>query len=154
MEAKIWVPTQKIHPTSTVEIHFEIRLEDGSIADSTYDNQQPCRFKMGRGVFSEAFEEALIGLTPKTRKDILLTPEHAFGERHPAKVYQVPRNRFGNAPVGALEEGLILAFRQPDGSELPGVIRAINEQEVTVDFNHPLAGFVVLFKVEVVSVVS
>lgn len=151
MEA-ISTPVKTIQANSTVEMHFEIRLEDGSIADSTYETGQPLRFRMGREVFSPAFEAQLLGLTPGMHKDILLTPELAFGERHPAKVYQVPINRFGTDKKH-LEEGLILGFRQPDGTELPGVIRGMTEHEVTVDFNHPLAGFVVLFKVEVLEVV-
>ncbi len=141
---------QKIGTNSVVHLHFEVRLEDGSIADSTYEAKKPLRFKMGRGVFSEAFEAALIGLTPKSRKDILLTPSDAFGDHHPAKVYQMPLTRFKHTE--ALEEGEIFGFSQPDGSSLPGIIRTIGEHEVTVDFNHPLAGFVVLFKVEVESV--
>lgn len=47
---------------------------------------------------------------------------------------------------------MILAFSQPDGSEIPGIIRSVAGDSVTVDFNHPLAGQTVIFDVEIVDV--
>jgi len=52
------------------------------------------------------------------------------------------------------EEGMIIAFSQPDGSELPGIVRAVAGDSVTVDFNHPLAGQEITFDVEIISVVA
>jgi FKBP-type peptidyl-prolyl cis-trans isomerase SlpA len=50
------------------------------------------------------------------------------------------------------EEGMILAFSQPDGTEIPGIIRSAAGDSVTVDFNHPLAGQTVIFDVEIIDV--
>jgi FKBP-type peptidyl-prolyl cis-trans isomerase SlpA len=67
-------------------------------------------------------------------------------------IYEVPKKRF---PLDmALEEGLIVAFSQKDGTELPGVITEIHEHEVTVDFNHPLSGQVILFDVDILEVLD
>ena len=47
-----------------------------------------------------------------------------------------------------------MAFAQPDGSEVPGIIRSIAGTSVTVDFNHPLAGQTVIFDVEIIDVIN
>jgi FKBP-type peptidyl-prolyl cis-trans isomerase SlpA len=47
---------------------------------------------------------------------------------------------------------MIIAFTQPDGTELPGIVREVTGDSVTVDFNHPLAGQVITFDVEILSV--
>jgi FKBP-type peptidyl-prolyl cis-trans isomerase SlpA len=138
---------------SIVTMHFDIRLKDGSIADSSRSIGQAFKFKIGDGFFSPKLEQGLMGLKKGDKKKIMLLPEEAFGEPHPANIYQVPRRQFAkfeqNVP---LEEGLIVTFTQPNGTELPGIIRAIDGDDITVDFNHPLSGQVVLFDVEIVEV--
>jgi len=79
-----------------------------------------------------------------------LNAEDAFGMPNPDNVYYVDRTKFNaDTPV---EEGMIIAFAQPDGSDLPGVIRSAVGHSVTVDFNHPLAGQNVTFIVEIIEV--
>ena len=136
---------------SWVSMHIDIRLKDGSIAESTRTIGKPMRFQMGTDVFSKKLEEALLGLKAGDKKKIMLLPEDAFGEPHPANVYQIPRKRF-DALGAECEVGTIVMFSHPSGTERPGIIRAIESHEVTIDFNHPLAGQVVLFDVEITSV--
>jgi FKBP-type peptidyl-prolyl cis-trans isomerase SlpA len=130
-------------------MHFDIRLKDGSIADSTRSVGQPMQFQLGTGVFSEKLEAELVGMKIGDKKKIMLLPHEAFGEPHPANVYQVPKNRFKDME---LEPGLIVIFTQLNGDELPGIVREIGEEEVTIDFNHPLAGQVVLFDIEIMAI--
>ena len=144
---------QAIDKKSQVTLHFDIRLKDGTIADSTKNIGQPMTFSLGDERFSDVFEEALLGLCAGDKKKIMLLPEDAFGERHPANVFQVPKAKFSQLNDDApLEVGTIVLFSQLDGRELPGLITAIEDQEITVDFNHPLAGQVVLFDVDIVEV--
>lgn len=137
---------------SVVTMHFDLRLKDGSIAESTRSIGQPMEFQMGQGVFSDKMEQQLLGLSVGSKSKIMLMPEDAFGVSHPANIYQVPRKQFKGELADQLEVGLIVVFTQPDGTELPGVVRALDEHEATVDFNHPLAGQVVLFDLEIVDV--
>ena len=138
-----------IQKDSIVTMHFDIRLKDGSIADSTRNVGRPMQFTMGKGIFSQKLEDALLGLGAGDKKKIMLLPDEAFGAPHPANIYEFPKAKFSGFE---LEEGLIISFAQKDGSELPGVVRSIGETEVTVDFNHPLAGQVILFDLEIVAV--
>ena len=140
-----------IGPNSWVSMHIDIRLKDGSIAESTLNVGKPMRFQMGTEVFSQKLEQGLLGLKAGDKKKIMLLPEEAFGMPHPANIYQVPVKRFANME-GELEVGSIVLFSGIDRTERPGIIRAIEGNEATVDFNHPLAGQVVLFDVEIVNV--
>jgi len=70
--------------------------------------------------------------------------------RDPGKVHQLPRADF-DAEM-ALEPGLIIGFNTPGGEELSGTIIAFDDVTVEVDFNHPLAGRVVIFDVEIIDV--
>ncbi|MCF6765097.1 FKBP-type peptidyl-prolyl cis-trans isomerase [Thiotrichales bacterium 19S3-7] len=140
----------EITATSFVTMHFMIRLKDGSIAEDTRGYDKPFTFQMGQAIFSEKFENELCGLVKGDHKKVMLMPEDAFGEVHPALIYQVPKSKFPKDIE--IEPGVLVAFTQPDGTELPGLITEEDEAEVTVDFNHPLAGKVVLFEVDIIEV--
>ena len=142
-----------IEKDSTIAIHFDIRLKDGSIAESTRPFNKPFQFQLGTGIFSEKLEEKLLGLPIGEKPKIMLLPEDAFGEPHPANLFQVPRDKFANMEGDTLEIGTIFLFTQPNGIEIPGIIRAIEAGEVTVDFNHPLSGQVILFDMEIINII-
>lgn len=139
-----------IQQKSEVVLHFDLKLADGSAADSTRVNDKPAKLVIGDGNLTPSFEACLLGLSEGDKKSFTLQPEDAFGLPNPDNIYHMDRNRFGaDAPA---EEGMILAFTQPDGTELPGIVREVAGESVTVDFNHPLAGQVITFDVEILSV--
>ncbi len=140
----------KIGQHSKVIFHFSIKLSDGSAADSTKVHNKPAQLVMGDGSLTENFEKCLLGLTAGEEKSFTLQPEDAFGMPNPDNIYYLDRSKFGQDTPP--QEGAIIAFNQPDGTELPGIIRAVAGDSVTVDFNHPLAGQVVTFEVEIIEV--
>ena len=137
---------------SQVIMHFDLKLADGSAADSTRVNKKPAKLVMGDGSLTANFEACLLGLSAGDKKSFKLAPEDAFGQPNPDNVHHMDKNRF--AADMTLEEGMIMAFAQPDGSEVPGIIRSIAGTSVTVDFNHPLAGQTVIFDVEIIDVIN
>jgi len=138
-----------ISPESTVELFFEIRLLDGAIVDSNY-NKQAATFKIGDGNMLAGFEAVLMGLQAGDKQVFKLAPEQAFGMSNPSNMQTIGRSKFTDME---LEEGLVVSFQDPSG-ELPGIIASFDEQNVVVDFNHPLAGKDLEFQVEIVNVVS
>ena len=140
----------KIQRDSFVKLHFKIRLKDGSIAEDTKNYDHPYIFQMGKGIFSKKVESELLGLEIRSNRKIMLMPEDAFGQKHLAMIYEIPKRRFPEEIL--LEKGLIVAFSQKDGTELPGVIMEIHEHDVTTDFNHPLSGQVILFDVDILEI--
>lgn len=141
---------QIIGEQSEVILHFDLTLEDGTAADSTRVNDKPAKMVMGDGSLTPTFEACLVGLTVGDKKSFTLAPQDAFGMPNPDNIYHVDRTKF--AADMDLSEGMIMGFAQPDGSELPGIIRSIAGHSVTVDFNHPLAGQTVVFAVEIIDV--
>lgn len=142
--------TLVIGDNSEVILHFDLKLSDGSAADSTRVNNKPAKMVMGDGSLTKNFEDCLRGLAAGDKKSFLLEAADAFGMPNPDNIYYVDRTKFNtDTPI---QEGMIMGFSQPDGSELPGVIRSIAGHSVTVDFNHPLAGQNVTFDVEIIEV--
>ena len=139
-----------ISPGSTVTLHLSLTLKDGTVAESTFDDE-PLTFTMGDGSLAEGLELGLYGLRPGDTQRLELYPEQAFGLRDPGKVHQLPRADF--AADMALEAGHVIGFNTPGGEELSGTIIAFDDATVEVDFNHPLAGWVVIFDVEIIDVV-
>jgi FKBP-type peptidyl-prolyl cis-trans isomerase SlpA len=105
---------------------------------------------MGDGSLTLSFEDCLLGLKTGDKKSFTLEADDAFGMPNPDNLHHLDRSKF-NAETPA-EVGMIIAFTQPDGSELPGIVREVTGESVTVDFNHPLAGQVITFDVEILSV--
>lgn len=139
-----------IQQNSEVVLHFDLKLADGSAADSTRVNDKPAKLTIGDGNLTESFENCLLGLKTGDKKSFTLQPEDAFGQPNPDNFHHLERSKFSaEAPA---EVGMILGFSQPDGSEMPGIVREVSGDSVTVDFNHPLAGQVITFDVEILSV--
>ncbi|MBA3989225.1 FKBP-type peptidyl-prolyl cis-trans isomerase [Aliidiomarina maris] len=139
-----------ISSNSRVVMHFSIKLEDGSAADSSKVHGKPARFQMGDGNLTANFEKHLLGLKAGDEREFTLEPEEAFGQPIAENIYQVDLTKFSSDTPA--EVGAIIAFTQPDGREVPGIVRKIEGNQVTIDFNHPLAGQRIVFAVEILSV--
>src|SRR5690554_5580918 len=126
-----------VGPGTTVTLHFAVMLADGEAVDSTFDGD-PATFTVGDGKLLKGFEQKLLGLREGDTEEFLVTPEHGFGAHNPANIQRIDRQAFD--PGLTLEEGLMLSFADAQQNELPGVVVDFDEDEVVVDFNHPLAG--------------
>ncbi len=141
---------KRIEANSEVLVHFVMKLEDGSVAESTYLAGKPMVFRLGDNSLSPSLESNLLGMTEKEKKTFLLEPIDAFGEISADQIHHIERHRFDeNVPI---DVGNIVAFSSPQGEEIPGVITEVIGDSVTVNFNHPLAGKTITFEVDVVSV--
>ena len=129
-----------------------IKLRDGSVADSTKVSGKPSWLVLGDGSFSEAFETFLIGKEVGDELTFELAPEDAFGEYNPDSIHFMDITQFPQDLK--LEKGAIIGFEQPNGGQLPGIIREIQGTSVKVDFNHPLAGEHVVFEIMIKQIES
>ena len=136
--------------TRSLLCHMNIVLEDGSTADSTKASGKPARLNIGDGSLSPAFEAQLASLNEGDRHSFTLEAVDAFGESNPDAIHYMDRTRF---PADMeLEVGVIVSFAGPGGSEIPGIVREVAGDSITVDLNHPLAGRKVTFELDVVKV--
>lgn len=138
----------RIGPDREVTLHFAIKLENGDVVDSTFD-KQPATFRFGDGNLLPGFELSIQGLKAGDKRSLSIEPENGFGQPNPQNLQTMPRGQFVDMELG---EGLLVIFRDAANSELPGVVKSFDEQQVTVDFNHPLAGKTLTFEVEIIEV--
>jgi len=138
----------RIGQNTEVTLHFALHLEDGNTVDSTFD-KAPATFKVGDGNLLPGFENALFGLKAGDKRDLTVPPENAFGQPNPQNMQVMPRNQFEGME---LAEGLLVIFNDAANAELPGIVKAFDDQQVTVDFNHPLSGKTLRFEVQIIDV--
>jgi len=138
-----------IGANTLVTLHFSLSLNDGAVVDSTFE-KQPAKFEYGDGQLPEGFQAYLDGMKAGDTNEWQVPPEKSFGMPNPNNLQIMKRADF--AADMELAEGLMISFADANKSELPGVVKAFNDEEVTVDFNHPLAGETLVFKVEIIDV--
>jgi len=138
-----------IGPDTQVTLHFAIELADGALVDSTF-NKTPATFVVGDGNLLPGFEQALFGLKMGDEERLQIKPELGFGQPNPDNIQRMPLSGFD--PEADLSPGMMMSFADANGSELPGVIDRIEGEQVYVDFNHPLAGRDLYFKVSILAV--
>lgn len=138
-----------IHQGSEVLMHFTIYLEDGTVAETT-EGEEALHFVMGDDTLVEGLELALFGLKAGDKQSLKIGPENAYGYPDPENVHPMERSDFPKDM--SLEKGVIISFAMPDGDEYPGMVKEIGDKQITVDFNHPLAGHEITFDVEILEV--
>lgn len=139
---------QRIGQDMQVTMHFSLSLDNGELVDSTFD-KQPATFKVGDGNLLPGFEQQLFGLKASDKRTFQIAPEQGFGQHNPQNVQIMPRSQFEGME---LSEGLLVIFNDAAKTELPGVVKSFDDRQVTVDFNHPLAGKALTFEVEIFEV--
>ena len=137
----------QIQAGTSVTLYFSLALENGHIVDSNFEGN-PATFSVGDGNLLPGFESSLLGLEVGDEREFIISPENAFGQHNAQNVQAVDR---GNFDESELEVGSILSFQNGDG-ELPGVIIELEENQVMVDFNHPLSGKNIVFQVKIVEI--
>lgn len=139
----------EITDRSDVTLHFAIALCDGTTITSTFDGD-PITLTMGSGSLIENLEKTLYGLKSGEKQSLILESDNAFGPRDEEKAYQMPRSSFPEEMN--LEPELVISFSTPAGDELAGIVMELDDEQVKVDFNHPLAGNDIVFTVQIIDV--
>lgn len=135
---------------STVKVHYTGTLKkDGSQFDSS-QGREPLEFKLGEGMVIAGFERAVIGKSVGDSVTVEIEPEDGYGEPNEQLVFQVRKEQI--PPTVELEEGIMLEIRTEDGSPAYVRVAAFDDEMVTLDGNHPLAGETLVFEIEVVEV--
>ncbi|MCL4262104.1 MAG: peptidylprolyl isomerase [Anaerolineae bacterium] len=130
-----------------VSLDYTLRLDDGEIIDAS--EQEPLEFLQGYNQIIPGLERALNGMKVGESKEVIVAATDAYGEEDEDAYQLVERNIF---PLDMeLEEGMQLRMRDAQSGEAVDVVIAeVNESNVLLDFNHPLAGEELHFQVKVV----
>lgn len=127
-----------------VFLNFSVSLEDGSEVDTNFGSDS-VNFVIGDGSLLPGFERLLFGMSPGERQMFVVPPENAFGQPNDNNLQILQREDFDED--SSLEIGVVFSFADAIGGEVPGMVIAFDDKEVTVDFNHPLSGRTILFDV-------
>ena len=132
-----------------VNILFEAKLETGETVLKT-EERQPLEVIVGEGAIPKSIEEALIDMKAGETKTIKLEPIEAFGPKLDALIIDLPKTGFG-ADCN-IEVDSRVSMNSSEGKKFVGTVVEIKDENITVDFNHPLAGKNLVITVTVVSV--
>lgn len=130
-----------------ITIHFTIKGEKGNLIDSTV-GQEPYSFLSDSQQMFPKVEEKIGEMKVGDKLELTLSPEDAYGEHNEEAVQVTARAGFpGDAE---LKEGMTFLTKQGE-QEVPVTIKKIEDENVTIDFNHPMAGQKVICELELIS---
>ncbi len=136
--------------TTGRQVTFNYTLTDdtGQVIDSS-DGGQPFAYVHGRSEIVPGLEQQMEGLKAGDRRKLTVPPEQGYGVVNEEAIMEVPRDRL---PAEGVEVGSRLQGTAANGQPVFPVVKAIGEEMVTLDFNHPLAGRTLHFDVEILTV--
>ena len=133
-----------------IAFRYELREQNSDVViDSNMDQQNPLEFITGRSQIITGLEKELINLEVGESKEIAVTAQDAYGDYNEEHIEEVPKVQFEGINLSV---GLNLYAKTEDGRSIPAIVKAFNDEVVTMDYNHPLAGKDLVFKVDITSV--
>ncbi len=143
----------KVENNKMVAVNYTLTV-DGNVADKSQEGA-PLEFIIGSGMILPKFEEAIMGKEVGQSVEFTLDPANGYGEAMAEAIVELPKNIFFDesgeiAPMVTV--GAVLPMSTADGQQMHGTVKAIGDETVTMDFNHPMAGKTLNFAVEVVSI--
>ncbi len=133
----------------TVSVHYTGRLTDGTVFDSSR-NGDPLTFELGGGQLIQGFDQAVMGMEVGESKTVELAPSEAYGAKREDLQFEMERSNFPESIEP--EEGQQLQMRQRNGQPLIVTVIDADDETVTLDANHPLAGQELVFDIELLEI--
>ena len=137
--------TQKMNKNKQVLVTLKGALENGEVFEETPENH-PLLIDLGQNNIFPLLEQALENMQPGDTQTVTLAPEDAYGPHHNDLVQNISMSTFNNSIQP--KPGMILSLnmeRNGQQEKVPATVVDINDEEVTMDFNHPLAGKSVIY---------
>jgi len=134
-----------IEKNAVVAIDYTLTDNDGVVID-TSTSREPLKYLHGTGALIPGLEKELVGEVVGDKLDIAIKPEEGYGMRNEEMLQTVPREHFGHVPD--LQVGMQFQANSEQGPIMVTIME-VTDKDVKVDGNHPLAGVVLNFKVEV-----
>ncbi len=129
-----------------VSLDYDLSV-DGKIVESSVGNK-PLEFVMGNKGVIPGLERGIYGMRIGEERIITVEPIDAYGQYDPAAIKDFPKS----AMPADVKLGQVLQAKSPDGNSFPATIKGINNKTVTLDFNHPLSGKQLTFRVKVLAI--
>lgn len=141
---------QEAKEGDTVKVHYKGTLDDGAVFDESTE-RGPLEFKVGEQKVIPGFEEAVVGMKEGETKVQKVTSDQAYGPRRDEMLLKVARTQLPE-DLGEPEVGQPLQVTTQEGQPVPVRIAEVDEENVTLDANHPLAGKDLTFELKLVEI--
>lgn len=135
----------KIAKNKVATIHYTLKDKNGTVIDKS-EGQEPLSYIQGLGNIIPGMENGLEGKEAGDKTSLVIAPEDAYGPRNNEMVAQIPLSNFPEKDK--VQPGAQFVAQSDKGSRNATIIK-VEDEEVTADFNHPLAGVELHFDVEV-----
>lgn len=132
-----------------VKVHYRGRLDDGFEFDTSVGGE-PLIFVIGASEVIPGFEDAASGMAVGELKTFTIDPGRAYGPHRHELVVEMPWDYFPEDIVP--EVGMQLKLVDENGEEVPVMVVDVDEDSVTLDANHPLAGKALTFDIELLEI--
>ena len=134
----------------TVQVNYTGKLADGTVFDSS-EGREPYEFNLGAGQAIPGFDKAILGMKVGEKKTVTIPSDEAYGPHLDDMVVEVPREKLPSNIEPKV--GQMLEATRPDGEKIGFIITNISDNNtVTLDANHPLAGKDLTFDIELVKI--
>ncbi len=145
-----------ISDSTVVKLALELHVDDanGELIEE-FNAEDPLEILMGVGFFPPAAEQQLKGLKKGEAFEFILEGNDAYGEYDESLIYNFEKSTFaeeGKEHPDWMENGNFVTFKDEEGMSHEGMILRVEEKDVVIDFNHPLAGVDMHFKGSVLDV--
>lgn len=138
-----------VEMNKVITFNFTVKDKEGAVLDSS-ENKEPLSYLSGTNSILPKLEETLNGMIIGSIKNVKIAAGEAYGDYKEEAVQTVKKEQFPQE--AQLVAGARYVANSPDGGQMPFVIKEVKENDVTVDFNHPLAGKDLEFDVELLDV--
>ena len=139
----------QVKENNTVKVHYKGKLNSGEVFDSS-EGREPLEFKVGEGRVIPGFEQAVVGMEANETKTVTIPSNEAYGPVRDDLVNKIDKKQL---PEGLKPEpGMDLVSKLPDGSQMILKVLEVNDENIVVDANHPLAGKDLTFEITVVEI--
>ena len=140
--------------TDTVTVAYTAALENGEIIEQS-ETEHPVTLSIGGGRLFKAVEASLFGMEPGETRQINVQPEDAYGHHVDELVQSIPVAAFKGKITPKPGMILSLTLQREDGEHIvPATVVEVNDDTITVDYNHPLAGQVIVYTVKLIGINS
>ena len=140
----------KVKQGDSVKVHYVGTLNDGNEFDNSYKRGSTLDFKVGQGQMIKGFDNAVAEMNVGDKKTINIKPEEAYGERKEEAIMAVAKDNF--PPDFIAKEGEMVQGRTESGQPINALIIEVQDNDIILDMNHPLAGEELNFEIELVEI--
>lgn len=131
-------------------IGIEYSLKDANTGEQLDSNVggSPLEFISGKGQIIPGLESKLVEMAENEQADVMVEPADAYGEINEEAMQTLPKEQFAGIE---LAEGMTLYGTGEQGETVQVTVKSFNDEEVTIDYNHPMAGRTLMFSVTILS---